>query len=201
MVHFCAVPGCSHRSDRDYNFTYHRLPLKRKKILKEWVHKIGRKYLPLNESTRVCSEHFVKSTGRMLRPDEVPTENLPTLRTKVTLPAPRRLLVRHATEEKRLESEPRTDLVLPTCKDASVNTDLTCVMLDSLEGELKSVKNKLRVSEKDCDDLEEKCVLRLSNIRDDEDKVRFYTGFSTIGLLMVCFNFLGPSVNKLNCVE
>ena len=61
----------------------------------------------------------------MLRPDDVPTVNLPTLQTQVTLPAPRRLLVRHPTEEKLLESEPQTDLVLPTCKDVSVNTDLT----------------------------------------------------------------------------
>ena len=134
----------------------------------------------------------------MLRPDEVPTVNIPTLRTQVTLPVPRRVLVRHLTEEKRLESEPRTDPVLPTYKDASVNTDLTYVILDSLEEELKSVKEKLRVSEKECEELEGKCVLRLSNIRDDNDKVRFYTGFSTIGLLMACFNFLGPCVNKLN---
>ena len=89
-------------------------------------------------------------------------------------------------------------LVLPTCKDASVNTDLTCVMLDSSEEELKRVKKKLGVSQKECDELEEKCVLQLSNIRDDNDKVRFYTGFSTIALLMVYFNFLGPSVSKLN---
>ena len=78
MVHFCCVPGCSSRSDRDCDFTYHQLPLKKKGILKQWIHKIGRKELPLNEWTRVCSWHFVNSKGRMLRPDEVPTLNLPT---------------------------------------------------------------------------------------------------------------------------
>ena len=134
----------------------------------------------------------------MLRPDEVPTVNMPTLQTQVALLAPGRVLVRHLTEEKRLESEPRTDPVLPAYKHVSVNTDLTYVLLDSLEEELKNVKEKLRVSEKECDELEEKCVLRLRNIRDDNDKVRFYTGFSTIGLLMACFNFLGPCVSKLN---
>ena len=44
----------------------------------------------------------------MLRPDEVPTVNMPTLGTQVTLPAPRRVVVRHLTEEKRLESEELT---------------------------------------------------------------------------------------------
>ena len=50
-------------------------------------------------------------------------------------------------------------------------------MLDSLEEELKGIKKKLRVSEKECDELEENCVLQLNNIRDDDDKGRFYTGF------------------------
>ena len=35
-------------------------------------------------------------------------------------------------------------------------------------------------------------------IRNDSNKLKFYTGFSTFATLMVCFNFLGSSVNKLN---
>ena len=95
MVHFCAVPGCSNRSDRETHLTFHRLPLKRKELLKEWIHKIGRKNLPLNPSTRVCSEHFVNSRGRMLRSDEVPSVNLPILPTRVSQPTPRRRLIRN----------------------------------------------------------------------------------------------------------
>ena len=82
MVHFCAVPGCSNRSDRETHLSYHRLTLPLKnKVLKEWIHKI-RTNLP---STRVCSEHFVRSTGRMLRVDEVPSEKLPVSRLATNL--------------------------------------------------------------------------------------------------------------------
>ena len=54
-VHFCSVPGCSNHSERETSKSYFRLPLRRKKLLKIWMHKIGRKNLPINYSTRVCS--------------------------------------------------------------------------------------------------------------------------------------------------
>ena len=65
MVHFCTVPGCSNRSDREMQLSFHRLP-RDKKVLKQWVHKIGRAQIAISESTRVCSEHFVNSRGRKL---------------------------------------------------------------------------------------------------------------------------------------
>ena len=44
----------------------------------------------------------------------------------------------------------------------------------------------------------QKLFFQLENIQDDNSKVNFYTGFSSLHLLIVCFNFLGPCVNKLN---
>ena len=48
---------------------------------------------------------------------------------------------------------------MPTCKDVDVNTDLTMVMLDSMEEELKKVQRKLIQVEKECDELEGKQVV------------------------------------------
>ena len=90
MGWFCCVPGYSKRSERDNDVSFHRLPLKDKKLLKVWVHKIGRKNLQINSSTRVCSRHFIGSKGRKLRPDEYPTLNLPILPTQVTQPQRRK---------------------------------------------------------------------------------------------------------------
>jgi hypothetical protein len=42
MVHACAVPGCISRSDREIKLSFHRLPLKNKEALKQWIHKIGK---------------------------------------------------------------------------------------------------------------------------------------------------------------
>ena len=77
MVHVCVVPGCSNRSDRERNLSFYHLPLKNKKLLRLWIHKIGRKNLPLNNNSRVCSAHFENACRRRLRPDEVPVLNLP----------------------------------------------------------------------------------------------------------------------------
>jgi len=49
MVHFCAVPGSSNQSNRDTKLSYLGLP--NKASLKVWIHKIGRKNLPLNSET------------------------------------------------------------------------------------------------------------------------------------------------------
>ena len=99
MVNFCAVPGCSNRSDRENHLCYYRLPLKNKAVLKQWIHNIGRANLPLKNHRRVCSEHFVNARGRTLRPDELPTVKLPVLSTKVSSAPPRRSIVRHKLPE------------------------------------------------------------------------------------------------------
>ena len=127
MVHFCTMPGCSNRSDWETHLSYHRLPLKRKKILKEWIHNVGRANLLLNESTRVCSEHFVKSTGRMLRPDEVPSQKLPILRSGISSQLPCRHIVRYELPERRKKQQ-----VQVLHRDTGVNTDLTGADLELL---------------------------------------------------------------------
>ena len=90
MGWFCCVPGCSKRYERDKDVSFHCLPLNNKKLLKVWIHKIGRKNLPVNTSTRVCIRHFIGSKGRKLRPDEytqfansIDTSNS-TAETKIT---------------------------------------------------------------------------------------------------------------------
>ena len=79
MVHVCVVPGRSNRSDRETHLSYHCLPLKNRRLLKIWEHKIGRKNLPKTVHSRVCNEHFINSKGRILIRGEVPTLNLPKL--------------------------------------------------------------------------------------------------------------------------
>ena len=88
MVHFCCVPGCSSKSFRESYMSFFGLPLKDKKLLKQWIHAIGRKNLYLNKHTRVCSRHFVNANKRLLRPDEVATLELPQFSTPSSHRAP-----------------------------------------------------------------------------------------------------------------
>ena len=69
--------------------------------------------------------------------------------------------------------------------------------IESLERELCEVKCQLQQSEQVQHDLKERQLFTLKHVSDDDAKVRFYTGFSTLSALMACFNFLGPSANHL----
>ena len=199
MVNFCAVPGCSNRSDRDTNVSYHRLPINKPLLLKQWIHKIGRVNPSICDSTRVCSEHFVNSKGRKLRPDEYPTLKLPLCPTEVSVSPPRRELIRHdlPVKKRKCDSQVDTSSGMLYC-DAATNTELTWLEIEDKEKELDVTKKKLEEYKAECSDLKQKQHLRLSNIQDDDDKVRFYTGFSSYAALMVCFNFLGKGSLKLN---
>ncbi len=77
MVHFCCVPACSNNSNRDKQLSFYSLPLNRKALLKQWIHAIGRKQLPINRHTRICSSHFVGASKRLLRVDEISSLHLP----------------------------------------------------------------------------------------------------------------------------
>ena len=59
---------------------------------------IGRKNLPINNSTQVCSRHFVNSNGRKLRPNEIPSVNLLSLATREVVPSPCRPLIQYDEE-------------------------------------------------------------------------------------------------------
>ena len=145
MPQFCYVPGCSNCLDREKHLSYHRLPLKRKAILKKWIHRIGRKNLLLNEKMCVYSEHFLDSKRRHLRKDEVPLLKLPLLSTRVTEPTPRRAVVQHVeendhcadTESETSELQTSPGLVdsssVVEYRDIGISTDLTMHDIETRE--------------------------------------------------------------------
>jgi len=65
--------------------------MKNKVLLKVWIHKIGRKNLPLNSNTQVCSDHFLAS-GQRLCPNERPQRNLLVISMQITIQKPRKPL-------------------------------------------------------------------------------------------------------------
>ena len=182
MVHACVVPGCSNRSDRETSLSYFHLPLKDKGLLKTWIYKIGRKNLPLNSNSRICSEHFVNASGRRLRKDEYPSTNVPKAITtpvrKRKSPVKRNSFLCPTDEPEDSDSDD------PATADVGVETTEHFDDYYQLKEEIVQLNSKM--------------FFRISHIADDNKKVQFYTGFTSYNTLLVCYNFLGPAVNSLN---
>ena len=133
-----------------------------------------------------------------MRPDEYPTLNLPSLPTQVSVPPPRRQLIRYSLPEKRKrcnEDETEREVLY---SNVETNTELTWFAIDEMENKLNEMTKQVEECRLECNSLKEKEHLRLNNIKDDNEKIKFYTGFSTFKLLMICFNFLGDISSKLN---
>lgn len=71
MVNSCAVPYCTNQYSCESDFRFYRLPLKNPKLLKEWLRRIRCKRIPVNEFTRVCSEHF-EGNPKRIGPNDIP---------------------------------------------------------------------------------------------------------------------------------
>ena len=83
------------------------------------------KNLLVNRNSQVCGNHFIDSVGCRLRPDEVPTENLPTLPTKVSQSRVRRPLVKKPLRRDHIESEvPDVVYVGDITIDVGTNTEI-----------------------------------------------------------------------------
>lgn len=188
MVHCCSVPGCSHRSDREQSLSFFGLPLKNKILLKQWIHRIGRKNLRINPNTRVCSVHFVRAAGRRLRPDEVPSLNLPVLATSAARPTTRRPPKERCQPYRDVQEEECGGNDLSTT-DVSTQTVSECQSESGFEERIELLQQKILVLEQQ--------RFRLSNMKDDDSKVHFYTGFTSYAALNAVFTYIGPCVNSL----
>ena len=175
-------------SDRDHHFSFHSLPLTNKPLLKQWLHQIGRKNVPVNKNSRVCSKHFNRSHLRKLRPDEYPTEHLPKLATRVTTATPRRPLLHRLLRENEDDESDDSDRIeeSPT-REIGVNTedDQHMKQLEAKVCELEEIRKH------------ESCRFSLESIASDDSKVAFYTGFPSYDHLKICFDFLGPAASQL----
>ena len=196
MVHVCVVPGSSNRSDRETHLSFHCLPLKNKPLLKKWIHKIGRKNLPFNGASCVCSVHFINAIGRRLRPDEYPTINVPILTTPV---------------RKRKSPTQRAYTDEPHCVDSNTEVGPSCGSLDDVSTQQAmtatvavqttdtlSDYTKLQVENAELSGKLASSQFRLSSILHNNQKLQFYTGFPNSATLTAFYEFLGPAVNNLN---
>ena len=164
---------------------------------------IGRKNLLLNPHTRICSKHFVNAVGRYLYLSEVPSLFLP--RTSISWnkswrkpPRDRsiflsdldqdELVMVQAFEAEDLEEDDEGQI-----KDMATQTEMNKEQVE----ELLTLQKKVATLEKQLEKANSMTMLQLSNIKDDETKVTFYSGFPSFSTLKACYDFLGTSVDLI----
>ena len=196
MVHCCYVPDCSTRSDKETHLSFFTLPLKNKKVLNRWIHVIRRTNLPVNRHTRICSKHFVNANRGRLYPDEVPLLYLPRpsvcSRGRRRKPPRDRFVVLDAIADGQMERD--TAASQQNYRDAITQTEI------NVAEELDLLRSKVLHLEKRSEEAEnklEEAKFTLSNIKGDDSKLAFYTGFPAFSTLKAFFNFLGPAVDNL----
>ena len=115
------------------------------------------------------------------------------------MPLLRRELMRHnlPVKKRKCDSQAKISAEILFC-DAVTNTELTCLEIENMEKELDEAKKKIEEYKAEFSDLKQKQHLRLSNIQDGHEKVKFYMGFYSCAALMIFFNFLGRGSSKLN---
>lgn len=169
--------------------------MKNKAQLKEWVRLIRRKDLPIHANTRICSEHFEKAAGRYLRPDEVPSLQLPGISKVSGRKPPKERPFAHTTSSVHVDC-PEESTEPTTCETATQsNLDLTELedILESLLKDNEGLKKDLECAQS----LLVKERFRLDNFKGDNAKIAFHTGFPSYGAFSAFYNFLGPAVNEL----
>ena len=201
MVHYCVVPGCHNSSSVHRHLSFHRLPLKNKSLLKNWIHKIGRKNLPLNGNSRVCSEHF--ETDRLLGKNDYPTKKLPVRPLAVAPFRPRnppkaRLIMQEKSrvpESQAVDQESGLEEYdMPRGVNVITNTDLSGTDIEEMEHRISDLTKENSVLRSKISSSK----FTIGNIATCDKKVSFYTGFPSYGSLKACFDFLGPSVHRLS---
>ena len=171
------------------------------------MHKIGRKNLPINSSTRVCSRHCIGSKGRKLCPDEYPTLNLPILPTQVTQPQRRKSPKKRvdsfsANDDRHQCSSALNDNEKCSKVNDSVSTTdastLTTLVGEDTEALVKECE-LLRRDLADCEAKLKAAEFRISSVMYayDDKKIQFYTGFPSYKLFKAWYDFLRPAVDNL----
>ena len=113
-------------------------------------------------------------------------------------------LITSTTEDKEVLIKPA--VVSVSCNtetvtycDASTNTPIVPLTSDaSTQTEDLSVSHSEASTMTEQNDEQETIPFRFEQIKDDNNAVRFYTGFLSVSVMMICFTFLGDAVSNLS---
>ena len=203
------MPLCTANSKKDRHLKFYRFPSGKSKekqeLRKKWINLISRKGLNNpTESQKVCSQHFVGGMKTYINnlPLIVPKATRPSI-TKETTTVPSRNrdveLVNKATAAYE-KTNANLSKQVPKNKTAEEEIVARKERIEKLEIELTNKVEKLSA---ECEKLqqnferEQKIKFHVDNIKDDNQRFHFYTGFTDYQIFKIVFESFGPAVHKL----
>lgn len=224
MPAFCAVYGCSNRHDREKNRSYYRLPKvithqgERTRELstarrEKWLANIARSDIKPSsyDNLRICSNHFINKPADLydeLNPDWAPTVQMgQDHKLKSPTPTKSRYNRSLSRSAKKRECEAARTLIELRCatpeteaqdSDLSleagiaIQTDIDKTLLSAMESELQRLQLENAALKKMLDHQK----FDLAFFRDDDNKVKYYTGLTNFAVLKALFDFVEPGITS-----
>lgn len=220
MVRHCIAVGCVNRSNKVEckGLSWHSLPLNDSKRLKKWLINIRRTNTPKTKSSFLCSDHFPpecfqKSPGGVrgrLKVDAVPTLfSFTKVQTQRKAPQHRSNMATQRQETAGLNSDESIANAVPltesnevgqSIKEADNSQDQSLqLIINELEGKVKQLEHELKQERETRKTLEEKLnrsLFNIDNIKENDNLMRFYTGFNSYAVFTTVLNFLGREAAK-----
>ena len=181
MVHSCVVPGCNSRSNKAEckGIKFYNLPTT-KKILQVWLLLIGRRLVEVNVHSRICSKHFIG--GQKTK------DSLPQIFSWQKCPANTECPSTSTHSSPRLSSSDIVNHDHSYCLPQVLSTHLTPLTDHSISLSSSTVNVETQTSAS---------YFCIEQIADNDAAIHFYSGFNDYSTLIICFEFLGKSVDHL----
>lgn len=202
MVNVCCAPGCTNKSTRDKNVSYHRFPAN-KQLQRKWLRSIRRETLQVNQSTRVCSAHF--RNGEKSSKTDVPYVRSPSLVPKPK--QPRKLVTRISSDNGIHVNDIDSLEVIEDESTSSMNQDDDPE--EQMDGDYETLGDKVTNldenmhAESDDDDDDDEYLptqiqpMRLEHIYGNDKLIRLYTGLPNTTTFHILCDNLGVPINNL----
>ena len=223
MPNVCVVPGCKNNSYKPecQGMSFYTLPLDNPDLISEWLIKMHLNKDSVNEHSRICSVHFID--GKKRGKNDIP-KLFPWTTRRRKSPKPRSLAQPVAPKKPHVTLAEKREIIAhdhcytsfsPTrVREVPVGSQFLSIVskaCTSIKLYNDAAINTIPTAEKvehhstttvtnaSSQTILKSCVppFSIELIADDDKLVRFYTGFEDYHTLMICFNFLGPSVHRL----
>ncbi|KAM3607681.1 uncharacterized protein V6R79_011703 [Siganus canaliculatus] len=214
MVHTCVVAGCRNRRTPGTTLSFYRFPRDPERK-QRWIAAVNREGWVPNDGSRLCSTHFISEMKEPLEILDKQEARVEAANALLFLQGQgRSAAAEHGQKEQPMEKE--QEAVVEESASSSLSSDEDDdeddeSMSDSKKGRLAQTSDAsvnfddiLKALKKENQSLREsveKMSLSESSLRNDAEKVRFYTGLPNYFVLETVMWLLAPHMEGMKNVK